>query len=61
MVCPHARLRITLTVRRTAYFTQALTNAADSSIAQTPNRGNGREKSDRMSWKYIKSNVERIN
>ena len=38
MVRSHARLRITLTVQRTAHFTQAgvaPTNAADSSIAHT--------------------------
>ena len=39
MVRSHARLRITLTARRTTHFTRvgvSLTNPADSSIAHTP-------------------------
>ena len=76
MVRSRAHLRITLTARRTANFTQAgvaLTNAADSSIApldilpaveekETNQRegGSRREKPDRMSQKYKKKKKKRL-
>ena len=48
MVCSHARLRITLIIRRTGYFTLAgvaLTNATDISTAHTlENRKQFKEK-----------------
>ena len=69
MVCSRARLRITLTARRTGHFMWAgvaLTNTADSSIVHTHlgrktnerEGGIGREKPDRMSRIYKKARLE---
>ena len=49
MVHSRARLRIPLTARQTAYFSQvavAMTNATDSSIAHTPQKEKKKKKKE---------------